>query len=126
MTGSFLFGHWSSAMIFYQNTGVYSGGIFYNNGPLQAGIAYEANNKVRGPNLNDWALSIAGAWNFGAFRIGGQTEATITVDRGRLARYGINVSDVDLVVQTALAGAAVNAFYEGDLERAPQGAWAWR
>jgi cobalt-zinc-cadmium resistance protein CzcA len=58
--------------------------------------------------------SIPGATDVGAFRIGGQTEATITVDRARLARYGINVSDVDLVIQTALAGAAVNAFYEGD------------
>jgi cobalt-zinc-cadmium resistance protein CzcA len=58
--------------------------------------------------------AIPGATDVGAFRIGGQTEATITVDRDRLARYGINVSDVDLVIQTALAGAAVNAFYEGD------------
>ena len=58
--------------------------------------------------------SIPGATDVAAFRIGGQTEATITVDRARVARYGINVSDVDLVIQTALAGAAVNAFYEGD------------
>jgi cobalt-zinc-cadmium resistance protein CzcA len=58
--------------------------------------------------------AISGATDVAAFRIGGQSEATITVDRARLARYGINVSDVDLVIQTALAGAAVNAFYEGD------------
>jgi cobalt-zinc-cadmium resistance protein CzcA len=58
--------------------------------------------------------AIPGATDVAAFRIGGQSEATITVDRARLARYGINVSDVDLVIQTALAGAAVNAFYEGD------------
>jgi heavy metal efflux system protein len=36
------------------------------------------------------------------------------VDRARIARYGINVSDVNTVIQTALAGSAVNAFYEGD------------
>jgi cobalt-zinc-cadmium resistance protein CzcA len=57
---------------------------------------------------------IRGATDVAAFRIGGQTEATITMDRARLARYGVNVSDVGLVIQTALAGAAVNAFYEGD------------
>jgi cobalt-zinc-cadmium resistance protein CzcA len=80
--------------------------------------------KIFGPDLDilqDKADQVAailaaipGATDVGAFRIGGQTEATITVDRARLARYGINVSDVDLVIQTALAGAAVNAFYEGD------------
>jgi len=80
--------------------------------------------KIFGPDLEilqDKADQIArvlsgirGATDVAAFRIGGQTEATITLDRGRLARYGLNVSDVGLVIQTALAGAAVNAFYEGD------------
>jgi cobalt-zinc-cadmium resistance protein CzcA len=80
--------------------------------------------KVFGPDLEilqDKADQIArilsgirGATDVAAFRIGGQTEATITLDRARLARYGVNVSDVGLVIQTALAGAAVNAFYEGD------------
>jgi len=80
--------------------------------------------KIFGPDLEilqDKADQIArvlsgirGATDVAAFRIGGQTEATITLDRGRLGRYGVNVSDVGLVIQTALAGAAVNAFYEGD------------
>ena len=80
--------------------------------------------KIFGPDLEvlqDKADQVAailaavpGATDVAAFRIGGQTEATITVDRARLARFGINVSDVDLVIQTALAGAAVNSFYEGD------------
>jgi len=80
--------------------------------------------KVFGPDLDilqakadqiaDILNRIRGAADVAAFRIGGQTEATITVDRSKLARYGINVSDVNLVIQTALAGAAVNSFYEGD------------
>lgn len=80
--------------------------------------------KIFGPDLEilqDKADQVArilsgirGATDVAAFRIGGQTEATITLDRARLARYGVNVSDVGLVIQTALAGAAVNAFYEGD------------
>jgi predicted porin len=49
---------------------ILSTGGFYNNGPIQAGIAYEANNKVRGPNLSDWALSVSGAYNFGVARVG--------------------------------------------------------
>jgi cobalt-zinc-cadmium resistance protein CzcA len=58
--------------------------------------------------------SIPGSADVAAIPIGGQTELNITVDRARIARYGINVSDVNTVIQTALAGSAVNAFYEGD------------
>ena len=53
---------------------VMSTGGFYNNGPLQVGLAYEANNNVRGAGLDDYGLSLAGAWNFGAFRLGGVWE----------------------------------------------------
>jgi len=53
---------------------VLSLGGFYNNGPFQAGIAYQANEKLRGPDLNDWALSIAANWNFGIVKIGGVYE----------------------------------------------------
>jgi len=58
--------------------------------------------------------SIRGAADVAAIPIGGQTELNITVDRAKISRYGINVADVNTVIQTALAGSAVNAFYEGD------------
>jgi|SwirhirootsSR3_FD_contig_81_3447061_length_1231_multi_5_in_0_out_0_1 predicted porin len=51
-----------------------STGGFYANGPFQAGIAYEWRQKVRGPSLNDYALSIAANWNFGPVKIGGVWE----------------------------------------------------
>jgi predicted porin len=48
---------------------------YYNNGPIQAGVGYERNVKVRnyavtGGTLNasDWALTITGAYNFGVVR----------------------------------------------------------
>jgi predicted porin len=47
---------------------------YYNNGPIQAGIGYESNIKVRGPNLNDWAFTVTGAYNFGVVRIAGVYE----------------------------------------------------
>jgi predicted porin len=53
---------------------VFSTGGFYANGPFQAGIAYEAHNKVRGPGLSDWAFSVAASWNFGIVKIGGVYE----------------------------------------------------
>jgi predicted porin len=41
---------------------------FYNNGPLQVGLGYERNVKVRGPDLSDTAWTITGAYNFGVVR----------------------------------------------------------
>lgn len=57
-----------------RNGMVYSMGGFYNAGPIQAGLAYERNEKVRAANLKDQALSIAGAYNFGIVRVGGVYE----------------------------------------------------
>jgi len=57
---------------------------------------------------------IRGATDVAAFRIGGQTELTIAIDRQKIARLGLNVSEVNAVVQTALAGLPVNTFYDGD------------
>ena len=80
--------------------------------------------KVFGPDLNELESKaqqiveilgrIRGATDVGATPISGQTELDIVVDRARIARYGINVSDVNAVIQSALAGNTVNAFYEGD------------
>ena len=58
--------------------------------------------------------TIRGAADVGVFKIGGQTELTVTLDRTRMARYGLNVNDVNATVQSAFAGTVVNTFYEGD------------
>jgi cobalt-zinc-cadmium resistance protein CzcA len=58
--------------------------------------------------------AIPGAADVAAIPIGGQTELDIAIDRERTARLGINVSDVNAAIQTALAGAGVSQFYEGD------------
>ncbi|MEO7728078.1 MAG: CusA/CzcA family heavy metal efflux RND transporter [Burkholderiales bacterium] len=57
--------------------------------------------------------SIRGAADVGAFKIGGQTELTVTLDRTRMARYGINISDVNNTIQVAFASSTVNTFYDG-------------
>ena len=46
--------------------------------------------------------SIQGAADVGAFKIGGQTELTVTLDRTRMARYGINIADVNNTIQVAI------------------------
>jgi cobalt-zinc-cadmium resistance protein CzcA len=38
----------------------------------------------------------------------------ITLDRSRMARYGLNINDVNTTIQTAMGGAAVSSFYEGE------------
>jgi cobalt-zinc-cadmium resistance protein CzcA len=80
--------------------------------------------KIFGPNLEileqkseqliQILTSIRGAADVGAFKVGGQSELTIALDRTRMARYGINVSDVNSTVETTLAGSNVNTFFEGD------------
>ena len=89
-----------------------------------SGTKGEINVKVFGPDLEileakarqiaTILAGIRGSADVAAVPIGGQTELDIRVDRARIARYGINVADVNNVIQTALAGSAVNAFYEGD------------
>ena len=58
--------------------------------------------------------SIRGAADVEAIKVGGQTELNITLNRSRMARYGLNINDVNTTIQTAMGGTAVNSFYEGD------------
>ncbi|MDR0782134.1 MAG: CusA/CzcA family heavy metal efflux RND transporter [Pseudomonadales bacterium] len=58
--------------------------------------------------------SIRGAADVDAIRVGGQTELDVTLDRARMARHGLNVDDVNNLVETAMGGSAVNSFYEGE------------
>ena len=51
---------------------------------------------------------IRGAADVAAIKVGGQTELNITLDRSRMARYGLNINDVNATIQTAMGGSAVN------------------
>jgi cobalt-zinc-cadmium resistance protein CzcA len=57
---------------------------------------------------------IQGAADVAAIKVGGQTELDIHLDRKRMARYALNIDDVNATVQTAFAGMAVNTFFEAD------------
>ena len=80
--------------------------------------------KVYGPDFEilqdkaDQIVSILngvrGATDVGSFKIGGQSELTVKLDRQRAARLGVNVADAGNVIQTALAGTGVTTFYEAD------------
>ncbi|WP_240001796.1 efflux RND transporter permease subunit [Parvibium lacunae] len=57
---------------------------------------------------------IPGNADVAAIPVGGQAEVTITPDRRKMARYGINIADINRVIATAFGGADVNDFFEGD------------
>jgi cobalt-zinc-cadmium resistance protein CzcA len=89
-----------------------------------SGVKGEIAVKVFGPDLEVLTQKseqvaailngIRGSADVAAIRIGGQSELDIVINRDRIARLGMNVSDVNGAIQTALAGNAVNQFYEGD------------
>ena len=89
-----------------------------------SGVKGEIAIKVFGPDLEiledkaeqvaDILSGIRGAADVAAIKVGGQAELNIKLNRSRMARYGLNINDVNATIQTALAGSAVNSFYEGD------------
>jgi cobalt-zinc-cadmium resistance protein CzcA len=57
---------------------------------------------------------VRGVRDLGIFRLTGQPNLLIQVDREASARYGLRVSDVNAVVQAAIGGQAVTQVYEGE------------
>ncbi len=47
-------------------------------------------------------------------KVSGQPYLTINIDRNKIARYGLNISDVQNIVEIAIAGKAASQFYEGN------------
>ena len=57
---------------------------------------------------------IRGVEDLGVFRIIGQPNLNFTVDRDQASRYGINVSDVQDAIQTAVGGNALSQVLIGE------------
>ncbi|HEV2275750.1 MAG TPA: CusA/CzcA family heavy metal efflux RND transporter [Acidobacteriaceae bacterium] len=57
---------------------------------------------------------IKGVQDLGLFRVIGQPNLNYVVDRPAAARYGINVSDVQDAIQTAVGGGAVSQVLQGE------------
>jgi heavy metal efflux system protein len=57
---------------------------------------------------------IRGIDNVGVFHIVGQPNLEIQIDRRACARYGVNVSDVEEVIQVAIGGQAFSEMFEGE------------
>lgn len=57
---------------------------------------------------------VPGVKDLGIFRLLGQPNLVIQVDRQASARYGLQVADVNAVIQAAIGGQAVTKVYEGE------------
>jgi heavy metal efflux system protein len=89
-----------------------------------SGVKGELALKVFGPDLKDLeakATEIAGVMStvpgvadLGVFRVLGQPNVDISVDRAQADRYGINVADVQDAIQTAVGGNPVSQILLGD------------
>ncbi|MGO9358015.1 MAG: efflux RND transporter permease subunit, partial [Xanthobacteraceae bacterium] len=80
--------------------------------------------KIVGPNLSileklaDQVMAemakVQGVADLGIFRVMGQPNLNIRIDREKAARYGLNTGDVNTVVQAALGGTNATTVLEGD------------
>jgi cobalt-zinc-cadmium resistance protein CzcA len=89
-----------------------------------SGVRGENSVKIIGPDLQELehaadrvvkALKgIQGLEDVGAYRIMGQSNLTLPIDRQKCARWNLNVSDVQAVVDTAVGGKPFSQMIEGE------------
>jgi cobalt-zinc-cadmium resistance protein CzcA len=68
----------------------------------------------KGDEVVNMMRRVSGVEDLGLFRVLGQPNLNITVDRGQAARHGINVADVQEAVETAVGGKAVSQVLQGE------------
>jgi cobalt-zinc-cadmium resistance protein CzcA len=80
--------------------------------------------KIIGPNLDmleklatqvqTEMSKVRGVADLGIFRVKGQPNLDITIDRAKASRYGLNTGDVNAVIQAAMGGSTATTVLEGD------------
>ncbi len=58
--------------------------------------------------------SVSGSRDIRIERLSGQQALTVDIDRKAIARHGLNVADVQTVIETAIGGKDVTILYEGE------------
>jgi predicted porin len=106
-----------------RHANVVSIGAFYSKGPLDLGVAYERDDKVRFANTNDAALSIAGGYDFGTIagaaglRLGAVYERlrydTVSIDTitGELKRGDLKRDFWGVSATVPVGGGSIYAFW---------------
>src|SRR5262245_42676433 len=70
--------------------------------------------EAKGDEILRVMREVRGVEDLGLFRVIGQPNLNITVDRTRAARYQLNVGDVQDAIQTAVGGNAVSQVLQGE------------
>src|SRR6266403_917699 len=70
--------------------------------------------ETKGDEIVNVMRTIPGVQDLGLFRVIGQPNVNLIVDRAKADRYGINVSDVQDAVETAVGGKAVSQVLQGE------------
>lgn len=91
---------------------------------LIAGVRSDVGVKIYGEDLDTLARIandvaglmqvIEGSADVRVQQTEGLPQLRIVIDRNKIARYGINVSDANILIETALAGTYVGKIYEGE------------
>jgi cobalt-zinc-cadmium resistance protein CzcA len=68
--------------------------------------------EVLGQKLTEILKGVRGIENVGMFHVVGQPNLQVEIDRGLCARHGVNVADVEKVVQVAIGGEAFSQMVE--------------
>src|ERR1700730_9640834 len=68
----------------------------------------------KGGEIKDVMANIPGVKDLGLLRDIGQSNLNFTVDRQQAARFGINVTDIQDVIETAVGGKAVSQVLQGE------------
>jgi cobalt-zinc-cadmium resistance protein CzcA len=68
--------------------------------------------KSKADEMERLLSKIKGATDLLTEKVTGQPYLTIEIDRPRIARYGLNISDIQSMVEIAIAGKSASKFYE--------------
>ncbi|HEY6036172.1 MAG TPA: efflux RND transporter permease subunit, partial [Kofleriaceae bacterium] len=81
-------------------------------------------NEAKGAEIEDILATVKGIEDLGMFHSLGQPNVRITPDRIPCGRYGLNVGDVEQVVQAAIGGQAITDVFEGEKKFSLTVRWA--
>ena len=69
---------------------------------------------TKAAQIKDLLTHVKGIEDLGVFEETGQTNINISVDRDKISRYGLNISDVQDMIQTAVGGRVATQVLDGE------------
>ena len=68
--------------------------------------------KTKAGEITRILSTVQGAEDIMAEKVAGQPYLTVKIDRKKIARYGLNISDIQNIIEIAIAGKTASHFYE--------------